>query len=101
MTHRLGITDTQGYVFAIVNGKERNRIPIAAKIAFATAGAIAGVPLSPAPPMAAPELTISAVVDDCADGGCARLSAGTRHPAAADQPVTTCLAIAPAWEPAS
>jgi len=41
MTHRLGIIDTQGYVFAIVSGKERNRVPIAAKIAFAAAGAIA------------------------------------------------------------
>ena len=33
------------------SGKLRRRLPVAAKIAFATAGAIGGVPGSPTPPM--------------------------------------------------
>jgi hypothetical protein len=41
------------------NGSVRSRLPVAAKIAFATAGAIGGVPGSPTPPGAAPLATIS------------------------------------------
>src|ERR1035438_2496580 len=48
--------------YAMLNGRDRNRLPVAAKIALPTAGAIPGVPISPTPPRAAPEFAISTMI---------------------------------------
>src|SRR6266545_6503621 len=44
---------------ASLNGRVRNRLPVSANTAFATAGAIGGVPGSPAPPIFSVEGTIT------------------------------------------
>jgi hypothetical protein len=41
--------------YARLNGSDRKRCPVAAKIALPNAGAKPGVPISPTPPKAAPE----------------------------------------------
>jgi hypothetical protein len=48
--------------YARLNGRDRNRLPVAANTALPTAGAIPGVPISPTPPIGAPEFAISTVI---------------------------------------
>ena len=47
--HARGLTHAEPETKRDLNGISRGRVPVAAKIAFASAGAAPGMPISPAP----------------------------------------------------